>query len=182
MKLKCLWIHFNCEFIDSVAFHQWHDLVLSYRFTITFQQKNDPLVFFSFQSSPSFTSFRRRDEKVMNLNPPVTRLLCSYFICRLTRIDWLREITGHHRMIDINFVRKTMIALCIFMNIDIEIYTFLSISIQKRRRRVFFFFFWLYWVFYLFIFSSFTIFIGGDEEKCHFLSNKYEALTLFVKI
>lgn len=155
MKFKCLGIHLNCDCIDSVAFHQWHDLVLSYRFTITFQQKNDPLLF-CFQSSPSFTSFRRTDEKVMNLNPPFPRLLCSYFICRLTRIDWLCEITGHHRMIDINFVQKTMIALCICMNIDIEIYTFASICTQERRGGKFLFLIWLQriFLFYYFFFHS----------------------------
>lgn len=124
-----------------------------------------------------FHQFRRTDEKVvMNLNPPFPRLLCSYFICRLTRIDWLCEITGHHRMIDINFVRKTMIALCICMNIDIEIYTFVSICIQKRRGGERFLFpIWLQRIFF-----SFIDFVVGDKEVSFFI-RRFQSLTLFVK-
>lgn len=82
-------------------------------------------------------------------------------------------------MIDINFVRKTMIALCICMNIDIEIHTFVSICIQKKKRGEGFFFPFGCSEFF-FCFSSFIDFVGGDK-KVSFFIRRFQSLTLFVK-
>lgn len=140
-----------------IVSHFINDMTSSYHIDLPLpSNRKTTLCFFAskvLHLSPVFAVLMKRWWWIWT--PLFARLLCSYFICRLTRIDWLCEITGHHRMIDINFVQKTMIALCICMNIDIEIYTFVSICIQKRRGGRFLFLIWSQRISLSFLFAFF---------------------------